>query len=53
MELQEAASKTHSQLLAITGMLKNRWVASSLRAARAVWRNYSALIVSDDPECCD
>ena len=45
MELQEAASETDTQLIAITSTFTIRWVASSFRAVSAVWRNYSALFL--------
>jgi len=42
-ELKDAACETHTQLLSINGIFTIRWVASSFRAVRATWRNYSAL----------
>jgi hypothetical protein len=43
IELREAAAETETVILAIGRVLSTRWVASSLRAVRAVSRNYSAL----------
>jgi len=42
-ELGEVAADTETQLLRITAIFGIRWVASSFRAVRAVWRDYPAL----------
>lgn len=42
-ELNEVAAETETELLRITAIFGVRWVASSFRAVRAVWRNYPAL----------
>lgn len=50
MELQEAASETHTQMLVITGIFTIRWVASSFQAVRAVWRNHRAFSIANTVE---
>ncbi|XP_041844546.1 E3 SUMO-protein ligase KIAA1586-like [Melanotaenia boesemani] len=42
-ELQEAAQEVGSQVLSIDRVLSTRWVASSFRSVKAVWRSYEAL----------
>lgn len=42
-ELRLAAVETETELLRIKGIFTVRWVASSFRAARAIWRNFPAL----------
>ena len=42
-ELQEAAQEVGSQVLSIGRVLSTRWVASSFRSVKAVWRSYEAL----------
>ena len=42
---KDAACDTHTQLLNINGIFTIRWVSSSFRAVRAVWRNYGALFL--------
>jgi hypothetical protein len=42
-ELRLAAAETETELLRIKGIFTVRWVASSFRAARAVWRNFPPL----------
>jgi len=42
-ELGEVAADTETQLLHITAIFDVRWVASSFRSVRAVWRNFPAL----------
>uniref|UniRef100_A0A667YKI2 HAT C-terminal dimerisation domain-containing protein n=1 Tax=Myripristis murdjan TaxID=586833 RepID=A0A667YKI2_9TELE len=42
-ELLEAAQEVGSQVLSIGRVLSTRWVASSFRSVKAVWRSYEAL----------
>jgi len=42
-ELRLAAVETETELLRIKGIFTVRWVASSFRTARAIWRNFPAL----------
>ncbi len=42
-ELLEAAQEVGSQVLKISRVLSTRWVASSFRSVKAVWRSYEAL----------
>jgi len=42
-ELLEAAEEVGSQVLKIGRVLSTRWVASSFRSVKAVWRSYEAL----------
>ncbi len=42
-ELLEAAQEVGSQVLKISRVLSMRWVASSFRFVKAVWRSYEAL----------
>uniref|UniRef100_A0A3B4VPG3 HAT C-terminal dimerisation domain-containing protein n=1 Tax=Seriola dumerili TaxID=41447 RepID=A0A3B4VPG3_SERDU len=42
-ELQQAAQEVGSQVLSIGRVLSTRWVASSFRSVKAVWRSYEAL----------
>ena len=42
-ELRAAAVETETQLLRIKGIFTVRWVASSFRAVRAVWKDFVAL----------
>lgn len=42
-ELMEAAQEVGSQVLKIGRVLNTRWVASSFRSVKAVWRSYEAL----------
>lgn len=41
-ELLEAAQEVGSQVLSIGRVLSTRWVASSFRSVKAVWRSYEA-----------
>lgn len=43
MELKEAADSLDIQLCKIGRVLDNRWVASSFRTVKAVWKSYPAL----------
>jgi hypothetical protein len=42
-ELKEAAALTETELLKITSIFTVRWVASSFRVVRAIWRDFQAL----------
>lgn len=42
-ELLEAAQEVGSEVLKIGRVLNTRWVASSFRSVKAVWRSYEAL----------
>ncbi|XP_070822086.1 E3 SUMO-protein ligase KIAA1586-like [Chaetodon trifascialis] len=42
-ELLEAAEEVGSQVLSIGRVLSTRWVASSFRSVKVVWRSYEAL----------
>jgi len=43
-ELGRAASETETVILRIKGVFTVRWVASSFRAVKAVWRDFPALV---------
>jgi hypothetical protein len=42
-ELSQAAAETETQLLRISGIFTVRWVASSFKSVRAIWRDFPAL----------
>lgn len=42
-QLEQVAQTVHQEILKIGRVLDTRWVASSLLAVKAVWRNYNAL----------
>ena len=52
-ELNEAAVNTGTELLKISGIFTVRWVASSYRTIRAVWRDFTALCAHFDKAAVD
>jgi hypothetical protein len=52
-ELSSAAADTETQLLQIKGIFTVRWVASSFRSVKAIWRDFPALIQHFDRAAAD